>query len=502
MENDNIRNDENLQEESVIDEACETVEEGIEIQDAMVENSVEASEKAAVETAEDAETEETEETEEDLIGDEWKTDEAELPEAEEESGDAEAEEAVEFSEEEIAAINALKKKKRKRNIIIAAAVAAVLAIVAFFVCYTEGVGSKTLVNHPSISSESEDTGFWAKLKTDNIRYENPVVTLFEKIIGKNKDAAMKVNGVAVDKDVLNFVANSSGLNCVYSLLQAGMITDIESFDWNTVAEEMNISYGEISKAMAVETLIPIYAVIAEGEKRGVEFTEEDDKNIKDWIAEQKESYGEEFETILKQSGYADEDTLYEIQKIQLYMQKVYENIEQNISDYVTPSIKKSLSDDKVTVKHILICFESDEDGEITDDAKNSAKEKAEEVLVKVKGGEDFDKLVEEYNEDPGATDEGYTFAQDGTMVEAFEDASFALNVGEVSELVETPYGYHIIKRIERAVTADDYITALQKNVPVNIKKGVFDKMSITINLEDYFGAPETDETSETGETAE
>ncbi|MBR5155055.1 MAG: peptidylprolyl isomerase [Clostridia bacterium] len=310
---------------------------------------------------------------------------------------------------------------------------------------------------------------------------------------------MKINGAAVDKDVLNFVTNSSGINCVYSLAQAGMISDVDNFDWNAVGEGMDLSYTEISKAMAVETLIPIYAVIAEGEKRGIEFTEEDDKKIKDWIAEQKESYGAEFEKVLKQSGYADEATLYELQKIQLYMQKVYEDIEKNLSNYVTPDIKKNLGDEKVTVKHILISFEFDEEGKVTDEAKATAKKKAEEVLAKVKNGQDFDKLVKEYNEDPGMTDEGYTFEQNGTMVKEFEDASFALKIGEVSELVETTYGYHIIKRVERAVTTDDYISVLQKTVPVNIKKGVFDKMTITINLKDYFGAPEEVETGEAAE---
>ncbi len=481
MENDNIRNDENLQEESVMEEACETAEIG----ETTAENTM-----AATETEVEAETE-------DLIGDEWQKVEAETDAALE--NEDMAEEVVELSEEEIAAINALKKKKRKRNAIIAAVVAAALAIAAFFVCYTEGVGGASIVNNPSPLGETEETGFWAKLKTDNIRYENPIVTLFEKVIGKNKDTAMKINGIPVDKDVLNFVTNSSGINCAYSLIQAGMITDIDNFDWDAVGEEMKLSYAEISKGMAVETLIPIYAVIAEGEKRDIKFTEEDDKQVKDWIAEQKESYGAEFETILKQSGYADEATLYEIQKIQLYMQKVYTDIEQNISSYVTPAIEKKLDDDKVTVKHILVAFEADEDGNVTEEAKAAAKKKAEEVLSKVKNGEDFDELIKEYNEDPGATDDGYTFAKDGSMVKEFEDASFALKVGGISELVETTYGYHIIKRIERTITADDYIAVLQKNAPVNIKKGVFDKMKITINLNDYFGAPEEAEAQESAE---
>ncbi len=485
MENDNIKRNENLQEEPVTEE---TVSE--EVTETVSEEFSDIAEEAENE-AEDASDTVAAEEAGDLIADEWKTDEVE------------AVEEVQLSEEDLAKMEALRKKELKRNVIIAAVIAFVVAVVAFFVCYTEGVGGNNIVNQAGVTSSAEETGFWAKLKTDNIRYENPVVTLFDKITGKNKDAVMKINGIAVDKDVLGFVTNSSGINCAYSLIQTGVVTDISSFDWNKVDEQMGISYLELSKSMAVETLLPIYAVIAEGEKNGVGFTEEDDKKIKDWIAEQKKNYGAEFENVLKSSGYADEDTLYEIQKIQLHMQKIYEDIEKNPSKYITNTIKKNITDDKVTVKHILISFEQEEDGTLSDEAKAKAKKTAEEVLAKVKAGEDFDALVEKYNTDPGATDQGYTFAQDGSMVKEFEDASFALEIGGTSELVETSYGYHIIKRIERNITADDYISVIQKIAPVNIKKGMFENMKITIDLNDFFGAPATTESqSESEATAE
>ncbi len=475
MENDNIKKDENLQDEPALEEtvAEEVTEPKIETVAEEISDEADAAE---------VETEVESEDPDDLIGDEWETEETE-------ASDEEVVEEVELTEEDLAKIEAFKKKELKRNITIAVAVAVVVAIVAFFVCYTEGVGSKNIVSGAGVTESSEETGFWAKLKGDNIRYENPIVSAFDKVLGKNKDAAMKINGVAVDKDVLNFVSNSSGINCAYSLIQTGVVTDVAKFDWNKADEQIGLSYLELSKAMAVETLIPIYAAIAEGEKRGIVFTEEDDKKVKDWIAEQKENYGADFEKVLKDSGYADEDTLYEIQKIQLHMQKVYEDIEDNSDKYITNSIKKKLDDGKITVKHILVGFEQGEDGTVSDEAKAKAKKTAEEALAKVKAGGNFDMLIDEYNTDPGATDEGYTFAQDGSMVKEFEDASFALEIGETSELVETTYGYHIIKRIERNVTADDYISYIQKTVPVNIKKGVFDNMKITIDLNNFFGVP-------------
>lgn len=78
-----------------------------------------------------------------------------------------------------------------------------------------------------------------------------------------------------------------------------------------------------------------------------------------------------------------------------------------------------------------------------------AKAKAEEVLAKVKAGEDFATLATKYSQDTTASAGGdLGFFAKGKMVPEFETAAFALKAGEVSELVKTVYGYHIIKVTE------------------------------------------------------
>ncbi len=486
MENDNIKRDEEMLEDVQAEEVSES-EETIEAEDTVT------SEPDMIETGADGEVviEETaEEIGEALEEDSLALNEEATSKSEEESAEV-FEETVELTEEEIEAIKTIKRKKCKKGIIVTSVIAVVVAICLFFICYTEGVGSKTVVNNPlpleDATAEQAKTGFWGKFASDNIRYENPAVSLFENVIGKNKNVALKVNGLPVSKGVFNYAVNSMAYNTVVYLFQTGLITDINEFDWDKIEEETGLSYKEMSKGLAVNAVSSMYSIISEGEKHGIVLDEEDKAEAKEWVETQKANYGDEFETVLKSNGYDSEESLLEMYTAQILANKIYNDMEANLSEYITPQIKAQVSDDKVTVKHILIAFENEEDGTVSDKAKTDAKEKAEMVLSKVKAGEDFDELIKEYNEDPGSTSDGYTFANDGTMVQSFADASFALEIGAVSELVETNYGYHIIKRMERAVTVEEYTQLLQKTADVTLKKGVFDNTDITLDFNLIFG---------------
>lgn len=121
---------------------------------------------------------------------------------------------------------------------------------------------------------------------------------------------------------------------------------------------------------------------------------------------------------------------------------------EKVYQYTIKDINPEISDDEartITVQHILIkTYALDGTGkkvEYTEEAKQDAYRQAGEVLRLVNEGEDFDELIRRYSEDDKGT---YSFGK-GEMDAAFETAAFNLGKDEISDVVETEFGYHIIK---------------------------------------------------------
>jgi len=104
-------------------------------------------------------------------------------------------------------------------------------------------------------------------------------------------------------------------------------------------------------------------------------------------------------------------------------------------------------EESVRASHILITVPKD----ATPEVKEKAKAQAEALLKQAQGGADFAALAKANSQDPGSAQNGgdLGFFSRGRMVPPFETAAFALEPGGLSGVVETPFGYHIIKVMEK-----------------------------------------------------
>ena len=131
--------------------------------------------------------------------------------------------------------------------------------------------------------------------------------------------------------------------------------------------------------------------------------------------------------VFKPADYADE-VLFEEGELEKYYRR-------HLDQFEIP--------EQVKVSHILIKVAKDADQA----TRTKKRELAEKILDEAKSGKDFGDLARRYSDDPGSAAKGgeLGYFTRGTMVKPFERAAFALQPGELSGIVETPFGFHILK---------------------------------------------------------
>jgi parvulin-like peptidyl-prolyl isomerase len=107
--------------------------------------------------------------------------------------------------------------------------------------------------------------------------------------------------------------------------------------------------------------------------------------------------------------------------------------------------------DTIVAQHILVGYKGAQRiARTVTRTRLEAKARAAEALAKLKAGAEFEDIVKEYSDDPGSVDRlgllGKFHRKD--LDPAFSKAAFALQVEEISDVVETPFGFHIIKRTQ------------------------------------------------------
>jgi peptidyl-prolyl cis-trans isomerase C len=186
----------------------------------------------------------------------------------------------------------------------------------------------------------------------------------------------------------------------------------------------------------------------------IEARKQADKQIQD--AKTQLGSDESLNLKLKAQGLTREGLLSkwtdgEVAKIVLTRELKVNISDADIKKFYDDNPSKFEEPEMVRASHILLgTMEADGKTEVPADKKAAKRKLAEDLLKRARAGEDFAKLAREYSDDPGSKDRGgeYKFPR-GQMVREFETAAFALKPNEISDIVTTQFGYHIIKLSEK-----------------------------------------------------
>jgi peptidyl-prolyl cis-trans isomerase D len=162
----------------------------------------------------------------------------------------------------------------------------------------------------------------------------------------------------------------------------------------------------------------------------------DDKELQTWFEKNKEDYLIDEKRLISSLIIDSED----------FQDKV-RITDKEVEEYYLFNEQKYYKEPQVKASHILIKFAANAKPE----EKEAAKEKIENIRSQILAGEDFSKLAKEHSEDEANKKKGgdLGFFSKGRMMPAFEETAFQLKPGGISEPVETPYGFHLIKVTEK-----------------------------------------------------
>ncbi|HWV58478.1 MAG TPA: peptidylprolyl isomerase [Longimicrobiales bacterium] len=145
----------------------------------------------------------------------------------------------------------------------------------------------------------------------------------------------------------------------------------------------------------------------------------------------------------------------------------------------------------VRARHILIRVEPDAPAA----DRERAVQQLQELRARALAGEDFADLARQYSQDPGSAPEGgdLDFFGRGMMVQPFEDAAFALEVGEISDVVETPFGLHLIKVEEKQIQdfeeiKEDYRAWVIENRTIDAEDAYIEQLTAPMDIRVQDGA--------------
>lgn len=195
-----------------------------------------------------------------------------------------------------------------------------------------------------------------------------------------------------------------------------------------------ITLGDQLKDTILARLAQIKVMNLLAAQHGITLDEEEEATVKKAAA----AYNALLNDNLRQKLDVDEERIAGMYHEYALANKVYTELTKNVNPEISDDEART-----ITAKHILIKIQKSGSASNNATSKEKARLKADGILTQLKEGADFDSLAQKYSDDSQIT---YSFMK-GDMPRNFEDAAFNLDTDAISGLVETEYGYHIIKCI-------------------------------------------------------
>ena len=263
------------------------------------------------------------------------------------------------------------------------------------------------------------------------------------------------------------------------LSEAGQTEATDDF-WNSEIDGKKAS--DIAKEKAKQQMIRTNIAVSKALEEKLSLTDEEKATARSYTKGSSADAQKQIDEMMDTIG-ASEDVFASIMEKALLESKYYQHLdsqENSVLAVDADEVGKVAAEKYARVKHVLISNtpptqtlnEENPSLEPVDAEAYAAdaKKRAEDVLAKAVAGENFQKLVDEFGEDPGmeGNEEGYIIDENGasldgqsSMVPEFTAGSFAVQPDEVNpELVESSYGWHIIKRLPLDTESESYATIL------------------------------------------
>lgn len=264
------------------------------------------------------------------------------------------------------------------------------------------------------------------------------------------DVVARVDGIPISRGEFDKVMSSN-------------ISRFEQQNQQPFAEE----YRPQLERQVLDGLITRALLEREANELGIEIS---DDRLDETLAQFKSQFPNEsaYKIALEQEGFTEDEFLTELRRQmtieELINRRVYDSVE------VTEESMRSFYDgnpqyfqrpEQVTARHIILTTEG-----ITDESELRAKrDELAEIRREIVNGADFAEVAKERSEGPSASNGGQLgqFGR-GQMVPAFEEAAFALEPGEVSDIVETQFGYHIIEVLDKTSSSVESYEEAKENI--------------------------------------